>query len=363
MAPYYHSPDSMLTSQANLIRKLEYVGDQPYGGRAEMVTISLEAGQVVKGLINMGFTLNQPALNALAKRGRDLLDSIRFYTPTGPPRDLPEGLDVESGNSAPRGHLETPNDSMNQEGFLHEAQATIDALHRQSDHTPLSRVDKMELEEAEALLRMGAHGGQPRPTFTWGDEPGSLWNSIAVRPGSAMGGGHIELDAYSNNYYSGFVNDGFDHGLMPILRFAGPDNKLLKNKFRRYTTLDVRELGQAYPIWSTFHQGAGGDAADQLTSGFSYFGDQLTPGGGVVDFADRSGGEQKHEPGVHMFERGFETWFNHAMPGWKRDLERLVEQAWDEGSVWHALDKGPSLRVAKGVPAGGQFAKVPRLNQ
>lgn len=355
MAPY--ATDSILRSQANLIRKLHVGEDQPFGGRAITLTVSLEAGAVMKGLINLGMAMSKNAMEAMLIRGEELLWDIREETPTGPPRDLPPGLDVESGRTASR-TLSTPGDSFAQARYRALAEEALSALGHESHHgeSLTSAADRHDLEEARALLREGGHGG-PAIDFVWGDEKGSLWNSIAVKPRMARSGGHADVEAYSNNYYSGFVNDGFDHGLIPILRFQKGDN-LMKRKWRLYATIPVSQLGQGYSTWSVYKNMGGGDSNDDLTAGFSYFGDQLSPGAGVVDFADRTG-DAKHQEGVHMFEKGFTAWLNRAVPRWKNDVDKIVRQNWGEGKAFTTSVRGPQLRNVAGSAGGvgGRYAK------
>lgn len=156
------------------------------------------------------------------------------------------------------------------------------------------------------------------------------------------------MSAFSDNYYAAYVNDGFHHGLMPVMRRQGSEGQLLKSRYKFYTTLPVARLGD-YPIWSTFEKIATtSDGKNDLFEGFAFNQAQniLTPGTGVVAFADRQG-TGPWEPGHQMFEKGTAWFMTKAQGKWRRDVNNIFAQAWEGGRVFHEIDR--QFRIGKGV--------------
>lgn len=365
------SPESFIQSQANYIRQSAGrlltstdVGAQQ-GARSRMVTVELHMGELLYGLANLGMAMNTATMTALLRQGDEWVQAIRDFTPQGPesqdeqgrhsrqPRQLPAGM-----NWAPH-QTSVPADSYSLKIWKEECHLAIKAARDQLGFHPSDNTDRVALDRAAQLIRDGYNKIPGNQNFVWGaSERGSLWSSIGIRGRSAHNAGHVQMSAFSDNYYAGFVNDGFHHGLMPILRRQGSEGQLIKSRYQFYTTLPVARLGD-YPIWSEFEKiMTTTEGKNDMYEGFSYDKAQniLTPGAGVVSFADRKG-TGPWEPGHHMFEKGTAMFMTKASGKWRRDVDNIFRQAWDGGRVFHEIDR--QFRVGKGVTGGnrpGTFA-------
>lgn len=371
------SPETAMMSAAGFIRSMsrkvmsvDDVGGQPLrGGResqkSRMLTVSLEMGDVIYGLANLGMAMNKPALSALMAQGDDWVAAIRDHTPHGPtseddagrhsrqPRRLPAGLKAAARLSS------VPADSYSHRIWKNEGLFAIKEARRAGGYGPHEADDKVVLDKAAQLIQRGYSGAPANENFQWGGtEQGSLWSSIGVKGHTSMHAGHIQMEAYSDNYYAGYVNDGFHHGLMPMLRRQSHSGGLMKFKFKPYISISRERLGD-YPIWRTMNKiDSSVEGGQPLFEAFAWDdeSEMLTPdAGGKVTFAVRE--SKPWQEGAHMFEKGTAQFLTRATGKFRKDMEAVFHKAWDNGLVWHDIDR--QFRVRAGHTGGnhpGTFA-------
>jgi hypothetical protein len=356
------------------------------GALYPMMGVELHAGEVLRGLVMLGLSMNKTALTALMAEGNQWVWDIRDFTPRGPPRSALAERMSGSGEEAyyrPR----QPNLPRYGSGFRtwrREAEMAWSAVRKASrarssaiamaggGHVSgLGRFaddDRAILETRDALMR-GVGGANIEKVKWGGEETGSLWASIAVRGVQDPQGGVVEVTAYSNNFYAGYVNNGFEHGLVPVVRQTKRgDGKLGGFRNKIWAILSIEWLG-AYDIWEhtsspRTKKGEGNETGQ--TEGFAFTGsghqgDQLTPGEGFVGFAKRNDGQAnikilatKSEVGVRFFEKGTEVFLGRVLPRWRADVDAIIRRTWDEGKSFSANDKLYQRRVRKGFQGGNR---------
>lgn len=347
-----------------------------------MYGFELEAGKVLRGLVNLGLSMNRPAILALMSQGQDWLWDIRDFTPNGPPRPA-LALKMEGRGEYAERVTGLPTTSQGFHVWRREAMRcwmALDDVRKERGQPPLGFTgpitsrkseDDHAIRQTREMLQEGI-GGANISRIVWGDDnkKGSLWASIGVR--GMQGNGTLELTAFSNNFYAGYVNDGFDHGLVPVIRRTNSSGRMTSPVNKVWAVLSIGWLGN-YPIWGheSFPQGKGGDHTGQAEF-FAFTparrgemgpDDQPSPGSGVVAFAKRGDDTAKvgikagkHQEGVHFFEHGTEQFLTRALPRWRRDVDRIIQQAWDKGTSYHEIDALYKRRVTRGRPGAGRFA-------
>lgn len=338
-----------------------------------MVGIEMHAGEVLYGLINLGIAMYRPAILAIMSQGDSWVWDIRHFTPDGPTRPALAEKMHGRGDYAERMPF-LPSQAMSSRLWRREAQMALREVGKAGkSHLGGSgarfAADHAWLEKARGLLSEPV--SDARIKKIWGGEDlGSLRSSIAVR--ATIGGGVGELTAYSNNFYAGYVNDGFDHGLVPIIRTTRRDGKLSNPRNKVWAVLSIGWLGD-YDIWSHERWATSNGQATGQVEAFSFIGKEVgkaqagdTLGAGSVAFAKRNDPTasvkitaRKHQEGIHFFEKGTTEWLGSVLPRWRTDIDNIIRQAFYEGKSHHQIAALYAKRVAKGKTGGnrpGTFA-------
>lgn len=322
-------------------------------GRQASFTVELNAGAVAYGMMNLGLALNVPAMSALAQRASILQEDVRSFTPHGIDRDLPFQL----ANAIPKRSHEAPSDNSSMKIWKREAEGLLQQLSNLSG----SAYDFSMIQKAHDILRSEHRFYRP-PVYNLEKEFGSLYMSIQAEAKQKLGA--VNVHAWSDNYYAGFVEEGFNHGLEPIIQFAGEGGKIASRggQAKTWIHLSLARLGYGgsddprsdWMDYSGRSEGEGGSVTE-----FGYSWDLRTmelskgiPQQTMISWRPRT--HSKTQPGVHMFAKGMEKFLSEQAPAWRRDIDRIFTQAWDRGLAWHAIDK--QFRQRKGSPAGGQYA-------
>lgn len=338
-----------------------------------MLGIEMHAGEVLHGLTNLGLSMDRAAILALMSQGDSWVWDIRHFTPDGPTRPaLAEKLKGR-GDYAERMPF-LPNQGMGSRLWRREAQMAWRVVDK-ARHSGLSHsgaqyaADDAALQKTRQLLSEPENNGRTKKV--WGGEDlGSLRSSIAVR--ATIGGGVGELTAYSNNFYAGYVNDGFDHGLVPIIRTTRKDGKLSNPRNKVWAVLSIGWLGD-YDIWSHERWATAKGQPTGQVEAFSFIGKEVGKaqsgdmlGAGSVAFAKRNDATaavkitaRKHQEGIHFFEKGTEEFLTTMLPRWRTDVNNIIRQAFYEGKSHHQIAALYARRVAKGKTGGnrpGTFA-------
>lgn len=391
--PKANYADTAMEDAFSLIRQLENNGPNPLANERHktgypMMGVKVHMGRVIHSLVNMGFAMNTVAIKEIMKRGDEWVYDIRHHTPQGQVRTMPiHAFDVSAAASRTmsetyyaRRQISVPADAYSFRIWKRDAAGVIEDIRK--EHVRQGRMwaaeeddapDSEFVDMAAKLIQSGYNGEKGRKDFKWGGDQeggmGSLWSSIAVRGMKPYKeGGQIQMVAYSNNHYAGYVNDGFQHGLIPILRRAhgGREGQLMGRKFKLYTILSVARLGH-YPIWDVFEPVGREDSGGKKTQdwsvmeGFAYDKEAniLTPGKNVVDFAERT--SPKMQEGKHMFERGTQDFMARLGWSWQSDVDKIMKNAFDRNLNWSWMEKSQQGRFRRGKGAGGgQFAAVPK---
>lgn len=357
------------------------------GTYAPAVGIELHAGEVLQGLVTLGLSMNRPAILALMGQGRDWVWDIRDHTPNGPPR--PALASKMKGRSDYAVRMpDLPANSQGYHLWRREAMMCWTAIDRARQRQKVSGglmrrgvsgstgdIGRF-IDDDRAIVRtrqmlMEGEGGANIRGITWGGEDkGSLWASIGVQANTKSGVG--ELSAFSNNFYAGYVNDGFEHGLVPIIRTTRRDGKLSNPRNKVWAVLSIEWLGN-YPIWGhESYPTEQGTLTGQIEA-FAFHGETVgqagsgdTIGMGSVAFAKRDDPAasvkiqaRKHQEGKHFFEKGTEKFLMRVLPRWRTDVDNIIRQAFYEGKTFHSIDALYKRRVSKGASGGnrpGTFA-------
>lgn len=310
--------------------------------RQRSATITLDAGRVAYGVMNTALAMNIPAVTALVSKAHLLQEDVRSFTPQGPPRDLPEQL----SRGLPERALQVPMDSRSWDIWQAEGAKLLNEL----KETSSGGTDEMFLNRAYLVLK-SRHKGFQKPRQRGMDQGGnlqgfgSLWLSIEAHAEQEPGAGLIS--AKSDNYYAGFVEEGFAHQLEPVLQ-RSTGGQIWRRKDIR-ANLTVARLGY-YPWmdWSGDGVSVSGDAFQvgyEWDMKTSELGKGNNPASTMISWRTRQGGNK--QPGVHMFAKGMAKFLTEQMPAWRKDVDRIFVQAWDQGKVWHEIDR--QFRVRKGV--------------
>jgi hypothetical protein len=324
-------------------------------GRQAAFRVELNAGAVAYGMMNLGLALNVPAMSAISQRAGLLQADIRSFTPHGVARDLPFQL----SNTIPARSHEAPSDNSSMKIWKREAAGLLQQLENLSGSAP----DMAMIQKAHEILRSEHRFYRP-PTYNLEKEFGSLYLSIQAEARQKLG--NTELEAWSDNYYAGFVEEGFNHGLEPVMQFAGENGKIAKRGGQASTWihLSLARLGfggaeDKRTDWMDFSGESEGDDGQVVQFGYAW--DLKTmelskgaPQQTMISWRPRT--QSKTQPGVHMFAKGMEKFLSEQAPAWRRDVDQIFRQAWDRGMAWYDIDK--QFRMRKGAPGGtgGQYS-------
>jgi len=333
----------------------DFFDEEGGGARGQAVyKVHIDTSEVLYALVNLGLAYNKIPFDLFAQRGREWVEAVRAVTPVGLPRELPPHLAIK----IPRPMASSAPTSLSQfelEGIRALSEAKKQVHRGDPEHNSRARLAK-----AEALLREGS-GGYDLGHYSdnEADAGGSLRESIKLRVTKARRSGFMGMEVYSNNYYAGFVDQGFQHALAPMFQRADENKKLLPMRSKVYANLQVARTG-AYPFTS-FMDSWGGESGEIMYSGFAWSGSGddkvLDPGNprAFVSFELRQ--NAAHQDGVRFMEKGTTAWLTSVMPGWQRDVERMVNRVFNDASyplTWHENER--QQRVSKGLPGAGQFA-------
>lgn len=310
--------------------------------RQASATFTLDAGRVAYSVMNTALAMNIPMVTALVSRSHILQDDVRSFTPQGPSRDLPQQL----SRGIPERVLQVPMDARSWDIWQAEGAKLLTELKA----TSTGGTDEMFLNRAYLVLK-SKHKGFQKPRQRGMDDAGnlqefgSLWLSIEAHAQQEPGAGMIS--AKSDNYYAGFVEEGFAHQLEPVLQ-RSTGGKIWRRKDIR-ANLTVARLGY-YP-WMDWSGDGVSNNGDVFQVGYEWdlktseLGQGNNAASTMISWRTRQAGNK--QPGVHMFAKGMAKFLMEQMPAWRRDVDRIFRQAWDEGKVWHEIDR--QFRVRKGV--------------
>jgi hypothetical protein len=329
-----------------------HVGD----GKGQLqLRVHSDISEVLYALGNLGLAMDHTAQTALAAHVPAWAEAVRVFTPSGPPRRLPPRLMPHVAPRVPSAPHSSQGISV-WGGNMAAAKAVGEkALHADGRSHPAAEA---RFNKVGRLLAEGQRGVD-LPTWSKppSDPEANLRASINYRIDKpSRRAGFIQAEVYSDNYYAGFVDQGFDHGLEPVWRITGPNNRKVRplpKWIELYANIDPEQLGD-YAFTHLETDSRFGDEGSVAGFTWDTFTQMLGWGGGsAVTFMERH--HSLRQPGVHFFEKGTAAWLSATVPKWRNEVNRIMQRSFDEGLHWLPQEKQQRVRAGMGR-ASGRFA-------